>query len=233
VNDLHRSILERISAAGPIVLHEDWQDLRDIERLCERSSLTDKPGRLALIEEPCISILGVTFHRLTIGANSFASRARSMFTSVPMQNLVYAFTLAHARTPRESLWPLIGSKDKLTAALKEWKSNLGLTHEEVARALAYFEDFESSRDEGGEAPDYGMTLESLIRNYGQTMEYWVWDCPLDDITLAVDSGSRINAEAARDAGGRTDPDRRDVRAHRHLMKAVRALEAKVKGRASP
>lgn len=233
MNDLHRSILERISAGGPIILHEDWKDLRAIERLCERSSLTDKPGRLALIEEPCISILGVTFHRLTLGANSFAVQARAMFSSAAMQNLVSAFTLAHARTPRESLWPLIGSKAKFTAALKAWKDNLGLTHEEIARVLEYFEDYDSTRDESGAEPDYGATIESLIRSYGQTMEYWVWDCPIDDITLAIDSGSKMNAEVARDAGGRTDPDRRDVRAHRQLMIAVRAFEAKVKGRATP
>lgn len=233
MNDLHRAILERISAAGPIVLHEDWKDLREIERLCERSSLTDKPGRLTLIEEPCISILGVTFYRLTIGANEFAIRARAMFSSAAMQNLVYAFTLAHARTPRESLWPLIGSKARLSDALKAWKESLGLTHEEIARALQYFEDFESARDESGEAPDYGATVESLIRNYGNTMEYWVWDCPIDDITLAVDAGSKMNAEVARDAGGRTDPDRRDIRAHRRLMVAVRALEARAKGRKAP
>lgn len=233
MNDLLQSIFDRISKCGPVDLAADWDDLRRIEALAAKSSLTDRQGLLRLVEEPAVRLLGLTFHRLTIGAEAFCRQAEQHLFSNASRNLLYAYALVHARTPREDLWPLMSDPAALHRRLKEWKRDVGLTHEEVARCLAYIETDDRARAgvaAAGEKPDYGETVTALVREFGQTPEYWIWDCPGDEIEMLVASASRSAAEEAKASNRPTDPDRRDVRAHRDLIAATKALEAKIRKR---
>lgn len=233
LNDLLQSIFERLSKSGPVDLAADWDELRRIEALAEKSSLTDRAGLLRLVEEPAVCLLGLTFHRLTIGAEAFCRQAEQHLHSNALRNLLYAFALVHARDPRGSLWPLMSDPSALARRLKDWKRDIGLTHEEIARCLAYIDTDDRVRtaeSEKKDLPDYGETVTSLVREFGQTPEYWIWDCPGDEIEMLVSNAAKAAAEEARASSKATDPDRRDVRAHRDLMAAVKGLEEKIRKR---
>ena len=68
----------------------------------------------------------------------------------------------------------------------------------------------------------GAVLETLLANYGQTVEYWLWEVPQETVMALLDvAGARADAESDGAAVGA-----RQIAAHKRFVEAAKAFDAK-------
>lgn len=246
MNDLFKSTLQELTQAGKIDLAADWKELRRLEALSEKATLTDRVSAFDCILHPAVHVRGLAFHHLTIGAEVFLAEMLSGPGLGKWQDIGVAYVLCHAAEPERFLVPYAGQRGAFIARLKEWQRTIGLSRSELRAALEYFDAAESMQDaedatkeaekrEG--IPDYGPLIESLMREYGQTAHYWTWEAPAAHIRAIADAREIANAKdekAAKDADPkmRSNPNRRDIVAMFRFAQAARALRESIAGRAS-
>jgi hypothetical protein len=245
LNDLFKATLQELTAAGPIDLAADWQELRKLEALSEKATLTDRVSAFDCILHPAVHVRGLAFHHLTIGAEVFLAEMLAGPGLGRWQDLGIAYVLCHAAEPEAFLVPFTGHRGAFIARLKEWQRQIGLSRSELRAALEYFDAAEALQDaedatkemerrEG--LPDYGPLIESLMREYGHTAHYWTWEAPAAHIRAIADAREIANAKeekAAKEADPkmRTNPNRRDVVAMFRYSTAARSLRDSIAGRA--
>ena len=245
MNDLFKSTLQELTAAGPIDLAADWKELRKLEALSEKATLTDRVSAFDCILHPAVHVRGLAFHHLTIGAEVFLAEMLAGAGLGRWQDCGIAYVLCHATEPTRFLVPFAGQRGAFIARLKEWQRSIGLSRSELRAALEYFDAAEAIQDaedatkdmerkEG--LPDYGPLIESLMREYGQTAHYWTWEAPAAHIRAIADAREIANAKeerAEKEANPKikSNRNRRDIVAMFRYSTAARALRETIAGRA--
>jgi hypothetical protein len=123
----------------------------------------------------------------------------------------YFFCLVYGRTPA-LLWAC-DTREKWLEQLAAWRRDCGLSAAEISRSLTEFLDQEriaadeSKKQEREHGPaDLGWLIEMLLREYGHTVEYWVWQCDLVTIQLLKSEHDRREWARIRAESGKTDPN---------------------------
>lgn len=210
---------------------EDFNDLTKLNDLCA-AVLDNSAEHNDVIDMP-VRVGPYRIHKPTIGALEwFGEYAEKWFSDNGyLLDCALAYVLTLSDLPGD-LWEL---EDKKTAyrRIKRWMRKLDITHEELQAQLISVLGVSDKDGQGKDkAGDAGKLVAMLCREYGHTVEYWLWEAPVSIITLfANDYISRIEAEndAARAAAtGLNKPPMSDSKCRRigEMRNFVRELRDK-------
>lgn len=121
---------------------------------------------------------------LSIGARLWLKNyGQPWFQGTDMEDLVFAFAMAHSRRPE--IFQELTSQFKARLQVAQWAAGLTATRAELNEAFARCispEDYDLVEVQGGphekkEAPsavEYGDIVALLCHFYGETPEHWLW-----------------------------------------------------------
>ena len=180
---------------------DDFDDVARLNNLC--NAITDDSEPINDIIDMPVVVGGYQLKQPTIGIlewyNDFYL---PMFETNPlMADAGLAFALSLSDTPSQ-LWEL-DSKRAVKREVKRFLRRLSCSHielQEVLVKLLGIKDDEPKAE--GDKGNAGGLIAMLCKEYGHTVDYWLWDAPIGIInTFVHDYVSRAEAEveAARNA----------------------------------
>lgn len=212
----------------------DWDKLQELSALADAAMNCETASERAMLR-PCVTIGNETFHRITIGASAWVDRiVREFGVDNQAWLIVLAFAMAHAKNPREKLWPLFADKERVQGVIDEWANGLGVDFKTLQEELLKFME-EGNRAESAKAGEpsqkktgYGRLIDILCHEYGQTPEHWLWSVPITDIDALMSGRSKRISEEKK--GAKADPNDPSVIAFHRLHVKMREFIDELKGK---
>lgn len=182
----------------------DFDDIAELNRLASGVTNGQTAKYWAASLEPAITVGNITLRRLSIGAEEWLDRAQDWFDD---DHFLFLIGFAMSSTPDQlsTAW----DADSAKKAVRQWRRNAKCSRRSLVRAVERFkiaEDASQQLEADVNTPvDNGWLIELLCKEYGETPDYWIWQCPGDQITmLARNMQLRIEREN-RLASGNVDP----------------------------
>lgn len=205
----------------------DFALLARINSLAEAIANPPPHWSVSAMMRPARTIGGVTMHVLSIGAWEFlCSGPYVWFEDYFRQVMSLAYCMAHARTPRESLWPFIDRPDDFLAVLNDFSKQIGVPWDEFRKAVEEFFNATTpppNSDRHREPSKRETVIEILCAEYGRDPYYWVWESSNAEVCmlLAALEERRERENRSMNAGNRApDPNARWVRSREALRVAI-------------
>jgi len=179
---------------------DDIDDVNRLNDLC--NAITDDKEKINNIIDMPVVVGGYQLKQPTIGIlewyNDFYL---PLFESNPLMadgGLAFALSLSDAPS---KLWEL-NDKGKAKKAVKRFLRGCSCGHQQLQDSIIFLlggDKEDSGEDKSGNA---GGLIAMLCKEYGHTVDYWLWEAPIGIINTFVDdyvSRAEAEVEAARNA----------------------------------
>lgn len=232
LHELTISAIQRARQQGGIVDPvEDFAAIADLDRLARACSDMPAESRLLFLDLPVI-VGDVKLYRLSWGAIDWMVECAAVWFSDngSLYDRAIAWAHAHARSP--GAFRRCASRREAEAEIWRWSREISAPWQAVLAAVDELTSELSSKKDGTERKDRTRTsdapiLESLIEQYGKTLDYWLWD-----ISAAVFASllkahqiriDRLESASSTAHGKAPDPESHYVRATISFQRAAKVF----------
>jgi hypothetical protein len=240
--ELTLAYLRILASEDSIVLDPtDAKDLADIFALDHyaRQMRGDPVERLRdPFLHPSLVYKGVTFKRLSIGMRDWIQSVcdRWYGEDRSMHNASVVYCLAHSEAP-EFAWSFEADQAGWTKVIKGWMRVCKIGPEDLdCIIMALYPPMGPDEAKANDrAQNYGPVIEMLVREYGETPEYWIWtatDAQVETLVTRylerIDAQEQAAAEAAGPKGARINPDGLKQERRKQFFACVDKIKARKK-----
>lgn len=205
----------------------DFDDIKNLDALADAVTTPEKSLDYKAALWPSLALGGATFTRLSIGVEDFLEEyPRKWYAEAgKLNNYSTFYCLAHA-AESELIWEFHNNRRGWEKALAAWRRTLTVDYTTLCDRISEFllEDERAQIDvikrlstpptQGppkGQQPkpsrDLGWLIDTLLAEYGGTVQYWVWEAPIDHVRLCLDNHRKRKQKERREAGDTaSDPD---------------------------
>lgn len=203
-----QTITSLLEETGHVLGVSDLDEINALDGLAWKVVHPTEQEETDLLDLP-VKVGNLKLRRLSWGALGWLEEcAYQWFVNQPVfLDLATVYASVYSREP-DALYALDGPR-AARKTLKKWSRTFSATYEEVINAVekvlpepdaaSYAEAYRRTGDNGngknGHKVNYGPMVALLVREYGQTPEYWFWKASTDkSSTMLADVEARINAE---------------------------------------
>jgi len=215
---------------------DHFDDLVELDNLA-KDCMAPKPSDLtAAVLDHAITVGGISFRALTIAGRLWARDVAlpALEGDPVLQSLVIPFAMAN-----RNRIPDLHDPSKVRRAIKRWGRwrCRNLTEDHLVYVLRWFGFLDDMPDDGPPVPDqYGALLALLVKEYGSTPKFWLFEAHLEMVKACLNDVALKNyyeyesmrREAAK--GGKAvapDPNSPQVVAYSKFCERLRQFQEKV------
>ena len=214
-----QTVARLLASTGHTLTIDDFDDLDRMHRAAERVSTPIERDEHDFVEAP-IHVKGVRVRFATLGDLWWIDRKFGQWFDDRTLSLAIAWLLT--LTAPEDVLGKIEGPTEASGHVNRWWRRSGWTVTDVERVLA--DRFPRRRGSAVKAqPDFGPVVALLMREYGQTAEYWLYTASALQCTMLLeDCAERRYREAVAAAAPRAKGDA--VRTPAPKMVALKAFK---------
>jgi hypothetical protein len=178
----------------PVDDYDILVQLNDLGTQCECPFDPDERKHLLSLPIRCGD---VDIHRPTFGALFWIEDyVGPFFADEPLiADVAVLFALAHARRPE--VFDMLSEREAARSAVKKWAKSSNITVEQAESVL--LEMFPDKDTPDSKPSSMAGFIEVLMNTYpGSSMEYWLWEQPIDRIEVILDQAAERASDEAQD-----------------------------------
>jgi hypothetical protein len=195
MNPMFADALSRWKAQGlQIDLSRDWPHLEKLYRLSQRATKTAPSREFDAILEPRRTVEGVTFRRLSLGADAYIQEHvyRWFENDHYWRTLAVIYCMVVSHDPGAELWAIGSDKSEFKNAVSRWRRGVRMSFRRLEKELAEFirdaeqveQSTEKAQTEAGET--YGFLARFLEANTSTPARDWVWNKSVEEVSMAIE-----------------------------------------------
>lgn len=234
LHPLVQRTIHRARAAGAQVdIVDDFADIAHLNTLAAALDHPDLETRLSILHSP-VTVGDVTLRRLSVAAEEWLAEHRDWFTSSRMETLALAYVMSHKAHDVLSL----GGRVEAWARIRAWSLTVRASFDALAEGvaallLARAPETPESAKPGKDTPEAetagcGALVALLVREYGHTVDYWLFEAPADLARYLIEGDflprRRAEEQAYRSASTKISAPKLTYQAvaHRRFVEASQA-----------
>ena len=258
MNPLTRSAIRELRDVHGIELDpvDDLSIILDISRLADEVLDVERDLQTEAILRPVVSVGNIELRRISVGALTFLRDEVSKWFAMESEDMILSFAYCHANGHDPAkIWGAAGNPSLWKKRVKDWVKTCGAPEVELLGAIESFQariseadkilekakSLRPARPDSDDEDESGsgslrLIFTSLVSRFGQTVEYWAWRAPTEELEMMIDAliteQEREAKSAARAKGGPpvpSDPNGTRFRKHRALRIYMDKVIAEKKG----
>ncbi len=201
---------------------DDFDTIVRIDEIGKRCEFPFDPDeRKNLLSLP-IRCGDVDLYRPTFGALFWIEDYANDFFSDDslIADVAVLFALAHAHQP--DVFDALNERTRARKTVKSWAKKSGIMLHDAERALAII--FPDTEEKDSEPSSIAGFFEVLMNAYaGSTVEYWMWEQPIDRIECIMEQASERASDEATDKKSAPNQYAPSVKALKEMRDLVKEL----------
>jgi len=196
MNPLFTDALSRWKQAGlAIELDRDWPHLEKLYRLSQQATKTAPSRDFDAILEPRRTVEGVTFRRLSLGADAYIQEHVSTWFADDhyWRTLAVIYCMVASDNPGTELWSIGADKNEFKNAVARWRRNVRMSFRRLEKELEEFirdaeqveATTEKAQEEAGET--YGFLARFLEANTDTPARDWIWSKSVEEVSMSIEN----------------------------------------------
>ena len=175
-----KSIQRILKKTGHQLAVADWADIESLDRLAKKMSGVSETER-RLLNSP-FELGGLMFYPLTVAKSLWIKEKLELWNVPGELEDAYTFWLLTIPLGEDSL-DKFEEKKKANRDMRRKSRKMNFTYEEITsicnRCLGTTKNEETGETE--RETQFGGMIACLVREYGQSPDYWLYECPVDKV----------------------------------------------------